>query len=161
MKNTTNPFTAPMHSTMATTTLLIATLLLTTTSCQKKRLSNAMCDCADSEPHVELSDTSWLIIPNVITSNWDGMNEKWTIGGIEYYPDAIVRVIDERLLDKKIIFESVGYAERWDGTRQKGKKHKDSKYKFEIEVPAGRSPGMSAFSMTAVSSLSKMSVYCD
>ena len=117
--------------------LLLAVILLTTTSCRKNRLSNEMCDCANSESEIELSDTSWLIIYNVFTPNGDGMNEKWQIEDIERYPDAIVRVIDERLLDKKIIFESVGYAEPWNGTRQNGKKPKDGKYRYEIEV-AGR-----------------------
>ncbi len=37
----------------------------------------------------------------------------------------------------RFIFESVGYAEPRGGTLQNGKKPKDGKYKYEIEV-AGR-----------------------
>lgn len=117
--------------------LVLAIILLTTPSCQKKRLSDEMCDCADSETQIKISDTLWLQIPNVFTPNGDPYNQFWELDSIHHLPNVIVRVIDERLLDKKIIFESVGYDEPWDGTRNNGKKPKDGKYKYEIEF-AGR-----------------------
>ncbi|MND58724.1 PKD domain protein [compost metagenome] len=55
-----------------------------------------------------------LNIPDVITPNGDGKNDKWEIPGIEKYPDVEVYVFN-RYGDK--IFSSKGYVEQWDGTR--------------------------------------------
>ncbi len=114
--------------------LFLAVILLITISCRKNKLSNELCDCGDSPSEIIIGDTIYIVIPNVFTPNGDNYNERWYLDSLRLYSDAIVRVIDERLLDKKIIFESVGYNEPWDGTRNNGKKPKDGKYKFEIEV---------------------------
>jgi len=55
-------------------------------------------------------------IPNAFTPNGDGVNDLWTIGVIEYHPDAIVQIYDSR---GKLVFDSPkGYPEPWDGKYQ-------------------------------------------
>ncbi len=55
-------------------------------------------------------------IPNAFTPNNDGVNDLWTIGIIEYHPDAIVKVFDNKGM---LVFESAqGYPEPWDGKYQ-------------------------------------------
>jgi len=52
-------------------------------------------------------------VPNVITTNGDGVNDLWKIPMLRYYPDAIVRVFNG---SGKLVFESqTGYPVPWDG----------------------------------------------
>lgn len=52
---------------------------------------------------------------NTITLNGDGINDKWHIRNIEYYPDCRVQVFTRWGAQ---IFDSKGYQEPWDGTHQ-------------------------------------------
>jgi gliding motility-associated-like protein len=58
------------------------------------------------------------IIPNVITPNGDGVNEKWEIPLLKYYPDAEVRIFD--INGKLIRSFDPGYPDPWDGTDEMG-----------------------------------------
>jgi gliding motility-associated-like protein len=52
-------------------------------------------------------------IPNVITTNGDGLNDLWKIPVLSYYPDAIVKVYT---IGGKMVMESEkGYPFPWDG----------------------------------------------
>jgi gliding motility-associated-like protein len=52
-------------------------------------------------------------IPNVITTNGDGINDLWSIPLLKYYPDAIVRVFSTAA---QLVFKSPpGYPVPWDG----------------------------------------------
>ena len=53
-----------------------------------------------------------VTVPDIITPNNDGFNDRWEIPGIQFYPDAIVEVYDRW---GKRVFHSVGYTEQWDG----------------------------------------------
>ena len=54
-------------------------------------------------------------IPNAFSPNDDALNEKWTIDGLETYPDAEVKVYNRW---GNIVFKSKGYQsyQQWDGT---------------------------------------------
>ncbi|MNZ97324.1 hypothetical protein D3C78_1165570 [compost metagenome] len=79
--------------------------------------------------NVNVSVLPDLDIPNVITPNGDGKNDRWEIPGIEKYPDVEVYVFN-RYGDK--IFSSKGYVEQWDGTRD-GKPVPAATYYFVIK----------------------------
>ena len=65
------------------------------------------------------SDTTNLIVlkgpevPNAFSPNGDGINDKWKIKYLEYYPDAVVQVYNRY---GQIVFSSIGYNKEWDGT---------------------------------------------
>ena len=55
-------------------------------------------------------------IPNAFTPNGDGVNDLWTIGIIEYHPEAVVQIFDSK---GHMVFESPrGYPDPWDGKYQ-------------------------------------------
>ena len=63
---------------------------------------------------ISIDNQNCFNIPTVFTPNGDGKNDLWNIGGIELYPDIIVKVFN-RWGD--LMFESEkGYPESWDGT---------------------------------------------
>lgn len=53
-----------------------------------------------------------FFIAEAITPNGDGYNDEWTVGGLEFFPTAKVRVFNRWGQE---LFYSVGYQERWDG----------------------------------------------
>ena len=65
-------------------------------------------------------DTTLVVDPNVgcffvataLTPNGDGYNDEWLIGGLEYFPDALVQVYNRW---GQLLFESRGYDVPWDG----------------------------------------------
>lgn len=54
-----------------------------------------------------------FFIATVLTPNGDGFNDDWVIGGLEYFPTAMVQVYNRW---GQLLFESRGYNQRWDGT---------------------------------------------
>jgi gliding motility-associated-like protein len=53
-----------------------------------------------------------LFIADALTPNGDGYNDEWIVGGLEYFPSATGSVFNRY---GQLLFESVGYTERWDG----------------------------------------------
>ncbi|MEZ4758603.1 MAG: gliding motility-associated C-terminal domain-containing protein [Flavobacteriales bacterium] len=51
--------------------------------------------------------------PNTFTPNGDGINDTWTITGLDQYPGAEVIIYDRW---GQRVFRSTGYGEPWDGT---------------------------------------------
>jgi len=62
---------------------------------------------------VTLVKAPCLIIPKIISPNNDGMNDTWQLIGAGYYPQMTVQVFDRW---HKLIFESIGAYQPWDGT---------------------------------------------
>lgn len=52
-------------------------------------------------------------IATVLTPNGDGSNDTWLIGGLDYFPNALVQVFNRW---GQLLFESRGYSVPWDGT---------------------------------------------
>lgn len=71
-----------------------------------------------------------LDIYNTFTPNGDGINDTWTIGRIEKFPNCQVSVFDRW---GQNIFKSIGYAQPWDGTN-KGKNLPMAAYYYVIEL---------------------------
>ena len=52
-------------------------------------------------------------IPNVITTNGDGINDLWRIPMLKYFPDAVVKVMD--ITGRLVYVSEKGYPVPWDG----------------------------------------------
>ena len=52
-----------------------------------------------------------LIIPNVITPNGDGLNDRFIITGLNHYPGSQLHIMDR---NGRIVYESMDYQNDWD-----------------------------------------------
>ena len=58
-----------------------------------------------------------IVIPTGFSPNGDGVNDGWQIDLIDRFPDCTVEIYNRW---GELLFESVGYAEAWDGTYNGG-----------------------------------------
>ena len=72
-------------------------------------------------------------IPNAFSPNHDGINDRWQIDGLSYYPGCMVEVYDR---DGQLIFHSVDYNQPWDGTL-KGKPLPVAAYYYRVTLGSG------------------------
>lgn len=77
-----------------------------------------------------------LFIAEAITPNADGYNDEWIVGGLEYFPNAVVTVFNRYGQE---MFRSVGYRERWDG-RFNNKDLPVADYYYVIDFVDGTDP---------------------
>jgi gliding motility-associated-like protein len=76
-----------------------------------------------------------VVIHNVITPNGDGLNDKWTIGGIENYPNNTINIFN-RWGDKIRTFNAYDNSSVvWDGTNRHGEPVPDGTYFYILEIP--------------------------
>lgn len=81
--------------------------------------------------------TSCLIIPNAFSPNGDLINDDWTIGNIEKYPSAEIKVYNNW---GKLLWRSDrGYIQKWNGTSNGTKLPVDSYFYF-IDLHNGSKP---------------------
>ncbi len=75
--------------------------------------------CSGSDTtHVEVANgKDCLFIPNLITPNFDGLNDTWEISGIENYPNAEVQIFNRW---GNLIYSSSPYNNDWDGMVNEG-----------------------------------------
>ncbi len=77
-------------------------------------VSQFLGSCESARVAVEVTiGLSSVNIPNAITPNGDGINDYWTIDGIDAYPNAEVQVFTRY---GRRVFDSKGYATPFDGT---------------------------------------------
>ena len=62
---------------------------------------------------VELTCKDEFQIPEFISPNGDGKNDRWIITGIEDYPNNTVKVFNRH---GALVYETKGYQNTWDGT---------------------------------------------
>jgi len=75
-------------------------------------------------------------IPNAFSPNGDGINDTWEIQHLESYPGCTVEVYNRY---GQMIFYSVGYSTRWDGTH-KGTALPVGTYYWVVDPKNGREP---------------------
>ena len=87
------------------------------------------------------TDTSFNIatmsadcIPNVFTPNSDNINDTWNLEDTYLYNDSKVKIYGRF---GKLIFQSVGYNEKWDGKNDEGIDVPDGVYFYVIEIGNG------------------------
>ena len=88
-----------------------------------------------------IADTSFEIaimtsecIPNVFTPNGDDVNDSWSLEDTFLYADSRVRIYGRF---GKLLFESIGYHEHWDGTNLNGNDVPDGVYFYSIDIGHG------------------------
>jgi gliding motility-associated-like protein len=65
--------------------------------------------------YIQVSGTGKHQLPNIITPNGDGMNDKWVLNFLEEYPDHMVTIYNR---NGKVVFRARNYQHDWDGTGQ-------------------------------------------
>lgn len=75
--------------------------------------------------------SSGFVSANVITANNDGANDYWIVKDVFKYKDRSFRIFDA---NGRIVYESVGYNNDWDGTYH-GDKLARGKYHFVVSDP--------------------------
>ncbi|RYE21522.1 MAG: gliding motility-associated C-terminal domain-containing protein [Sphingobacteriaceae bacterium] len=79
----------------------------------KYYITQAIGSCESSKTEVDINvGLSALNIANTFTPNSDGVNDTWTLKGIENYPASLVQLFN-RYGQK--VFESKGYTSAFDG----------------------------------------------
>ena len=91
-----------------------------------------------------IEDTSFKIasltsecIPNVFSPNGDNINDSWSLEDTFLYSDSKVSIYGRF---GSLIFESVGYYEKWNGTNTNGAEVPDGVYFYSIELGNGFDP---------------------
>tara|TARA_B100001250_G_scaffold162262_1_gene139419 strand:- start:13806 stop:16721 length:2916 start_codon:yes stop_codon:yes gene_type:complete len=87
------------------------------------------------------ADTSFVIatmtsecIPNVFTPNDDDINDTWSLEDSFLFEDSEVKVYNRF---GRLVFQSIGYHDQWDGTNEKGDDVVDGVYFYSIEIGNG------------------------
>lgn len=87
------------------------------------------------------SDTSFVIatmtsecIPNVFTPNNDDVNDTWSLEDSFIFEDSEVQIFNRF---GRLVFQSVGYHNPWDGTNEQGNDVVDGVYFYSIEIGSG------------------------
>ena len=124
------PFTGLNDSVLANpvatpTTTTIYTVLVTSTQ-----------GCAASG-QVTVTVAPNIIYGDGISPNGDGVNDVWQIDNIEKYPDCVVEIYNRW---GELLFQSVGYINKWDGTF-KGKPLPVGTYYYIINLNDPLYPG--------------------
>jgi gliding motility-associated-like protein len=73
-------------------------------------------------------------IPNVFTPNGDNINDTWSLEDTFLYEDSEVSIYGRF---GRLIFHSVGYHDRWDGTNEKENDVPVGVYFYSIEIGHG------------------------
>ena len=81
-----------------------------------------------------VSDTcSDIIIPDVITPNGDGVNDKWVVGGLQKYPGNTVQIFDKW---GDVVYEKSNYSDEWNGQGKNGNLLPSGTYFYLIKLNA-------------------------
>ena len=94
------------------------------------------CSIKDSVNLKSLNE-SCLNIPNIISPNGDLINDVWNIGGIELYPEAVVKIFNR--WGELLWTSERGYSVPWDG-RSNGRSLQIDSYHYIINLHNGSKP---------------------
>ncbi len=72
-----------------------------------------------------------LFIPEGFSPNGDGVNDRWEITGIEYFPAASLKVFNRW---GQLVYESDAYRNEWDGRAEHGRDLPDGTYFYVLNL---------------------------
>ncbi|MES2826958.1 MAG: gliding motility-associated C-terminal domain-containing protein [Bacteroidota bacterium] len=98
-------------------------------------VANGACESAQTPFKVTVGEAS-INIPNSFTPNGDGVNDKWTLNGIEVYNSANVKVFNRY---GNIVYESFKTTESFEGKSQ-GKELPAGVYYYMIKLTGDCNP---------------------
>ena len=87
--------------------------------------------CSLSLSMVIGEDTCNVTVYDALTPNGDGVNDTWTIDGIQYYPDNLVQVFDKM---GDLVYEKASYNNTWGGEGRNGEHLPDGTYYYVIKI---------------------------
>ena len=87
---------------------------------------------------VTRGDCREIVVHDGMSPNGDGINDLWSIDGIEIYKDNLVQLFD-KWGDK--VFEQRGYKNKWDGRGRNGSLIPDGTYFYIIKLNAENGAG--------------------
>jgi gliding motility-associated-like protein len=94
-------------------------------------VSDATNTCSDDDD-VTVYVESPIVIPNIITTNGDGLNDTWQIENIESYKNAVIKIYNRW---GNLVWESTGYPKNWDGSNYRnGEILPDGTYFYIIDL---------------------------
>jgi gliding motility-associated-like protein len=73
-------------------------------------------DCDDAKVTIDVEDI--LLVNQILTPNGDGINDRFTIKGIELYPNNKVTLFNRW---GNVVYEKIGYKDEWDGNSNSSK----------------------------------------
>jgi gliding motility-associated-like protein len=114
--------TSPTHSYADTGTYCVTLLALNAYGC-----SDTVVHCLHVKPEYT------LFVPNTFTVNDDGLNETWSVYGLNI-KSIVVRIFD-RWGEEIFMFDDINKG--WPGTKQNGNPCKQDVYVYRIEVTDG------------------------
>ncbi len=85
--------------------------------------------CVNSDT-IHVRPIPQIVFPNGFTPNADGVNDDWQIDYIDQFPESVVEVYNRW---GELLFRSIGYTQRWDGTYN-GKDLPVGTYYYIIEL---------------------------
>lgn len=93
--------------------------------------------CFDTDSMtITLDDNAVFNIPNLITPNGDGFNDKWIIDNIEFFPANSILIVNR---NGQVVFDMTGYDNSWDGTFN-GNTLPDGTYYYVLELEGNDHP---------------------
>ncbi|MCW3804168.1 gliding motility-associated C-terminal domain-containing protein [Plebeiibacterium marinum] len=90
--------------------------------------------CPSSEDYIVIKVNN-LVIPSLITPNYDGKNDVFLLRGIETLGKTELLVFDKRGM---IVYENPNYDNQWNGVDQKGNQLPDDTYYYRIKSSDGK-----------------------
>lgn len=101
-----------------------------TTTYRLTVLTSGACPVSDE---VTIEVLPGLFVPTAFSPNGDGLNDTWTISGIDSFPECSVRIYDRW---GEVIFQASPYQQPWNGT-YRGQPVGPGVYSYIIQPAAG------------------------
>ena len=102
--------------------------------------------CFDTDTVIiNMDENAVFNIPNLITPNGDGYNDKWIIENIEFFPENSILIVNR---NGQVVFDMTGYDNSWDGTYN-GKTLPDGTYYYVLEINGNDNPVKGAINIIA------------
>ena len=76
-------------------------------------------------------------VPNIFTPNGDDINDVWSLEDTFLYTDSKIRIYGRY---GRLLCQSIGYSEAWDGTNKSGNEVPSGVYFYSIEIGHGFDP---------------------
>lgn len=100
--------------------------------------------CTDVDTMIITLDENIVFdIPNLITPNGDGFNDKWIIGNILSFPDNTITIVNR---NGQVVFTMTGYDNSWDGSYN-GDTLPDGTYYYVLEIDGSDEPAKGAINI--------------
>jgi gliding motility-associated-like protein len=86
--------------------------------------------CQNSDTILINIDSRYTVFPmNIVTPDHNGLNDRWSVLGIDAYPDNHLKIFDQW---NELVFETTSYNNTWDGRNQQNDILPDATYFYVL-----------------------------